>query len=471
MRDLAAAVEQEGGAAAAARGLRARRAAVHRARLHDEVVVGPVEGVGQQRLDPGADRIAFHVAGDDAQFAGNDVGRGVEPGDERAGRHHGLEAGQLGGVGAPPRHLVEEVDELRRHRHRGQLEAPLQHREIGVEALARQQRAARRAGDADDALDAQALRLRLLEKRAQDAALVGVGVGGEQGQHFAREGAAAAGARQHFGDEAAARVREQVQAGAGRGSANERQGVGDRAGAEGRVVEAVDAVAVTREDLANNGVVLRPELREGAGGLGEGAVHEHQQRPAIGRGRHRIEPAAAALERLEGVGSEAVRAGLDLAIELLRHRRGGERHCRILGEARQHLEAGEQRLPHPAARGATRRFGFEAGPAELRRHRDLDRRAGRRRRAARDRAALREQQVAGVFGMEHQRRPVGDGEDDDIFARPRRHAHRLAAAAHAADAHRCLDPAARRGGRRRRDGLAGDDEDDVACHAGRPLAG
>ena len=68
VRDLAALVEQEA-RAAAARGLGARRAAVHRARLHHQVVVGPVERVGEQRLDPRADRVGLDVAGDDAQLA------------------------------------------------------------------------------------------------------------------------------------------------------------------------------------------------------------------------------------------------------------------------------------------------------------------------------------------------------------------------------------------------------------------
>ena len=41
--------------------------------------------------------------------------------------------------------------------------------------------------------------------------------------------------------------------------------------------------------------------------------------------------------------------------------------------------------------------------------------------------------------MQDQRRPVGDAEDDDVFARPRADAHRLAAAALRADAHRRPD--------------------------------
>ena len=76
VRDLAAPIQQEAGTGAAgpvrgpiARGRGARRPAVHRAGLHHQVVVGPVEGVGQQGLDPGADRVALQVAGDHTQVA------------------------------------------------------------------------------------------------------------------------------------------------------------------------------------------------------------------------------------------------------------------------------------------------------------------------------------------------------------------------------------------------------------------
>ncbi len=105
VRDLAALVEQEA-RAAAVRGLRPRRAAVHRARLHDQVVVGPVEGVGEQRLDPRGDRVALHVAGDDAQLAGNRLGCAVQPGDDRARRAsspRGPEARRARRGGARPR--------------------------------------------------------------------------------------------------------------------------------------------------------------------------------------------------------------------------------------------------------------------------------------------------------------------------------------------------------------------------------
>ncbi len=145
--DLAALVEQEAGAG------RARRAAVHRARLHDDVVVGPVEGVGEQRLQPAADRIALQVAGDHAQLAGDRLVDAVQPLHERAVRDHRGQPGQDGRIGAPACDLGQEVQQLGQHRQAGEFERPLQHRQVGVQPLRREQRAARRAGDAHDAVD------------------------------------------------------------------------------------------------------------------------------------------------------------------------------------------------------------------------------------------------------------------------------------------------------------------------------
>ena len=165
VRDLAAVIEHEGGAC------RARRAAVHRARLHHEIVVGPVERVGQQCLQPRRDRIALDVAGDDAQIAGNRFVYRVQPPHQRAVGNLRREARNLFGVGAALRDLAEELHELRRDRHAGELQRPLEHRQVGVEPLRGEQRAARRAGDAHDALDFDAARLHFVEKRFQRLAL------------------------------------------------------------------------------------------------------------------------------------------------------------------------------------------------------------------------------------------------------------------------------------------------------------
>ena len=176
--------------------------------------------------------------------------------------HHRLEPGQLAGLGAPARDLVQEVDHLRRHRDARQLEAPVEDRQVRVEPLRREQRAARRTADAHDALAADALRLRFLDQRAQVAAVLGVGAAGEQGEHVVAERPAAARAREHLGDQSAARMTDEMDARSRRQRAHQRQRVGDRAHAEGRVVEAVDALAVAREELAHGRVVQVQSLEK-----------------------------------------------------------------------------------------------------------------------------------------------------------------------------------------------------------------
>ena len=229
---------------------------------------------------------------------------------------------------------------------------------------------------------------------------------GKQREHVVGQRATAAGARQHLGDQAAARMRQQVQARARWQGAHERQRVADRAGAEGRMIERVDAIRVAREQLANDRVVLGPELAEGARRIAERTVDEHEHSDAVAGSGHGVELASAALQRVERFDVEAIDTGLDLAVDLLRHRGGNHRGGRILDQPGDDMKAGQQRLAHPAAGCAARGLRFEAGPAELRWHGDFVRRhpnaggraAGRRRR-------LRAHEVARVFGMQHQGRP------------------------------------------------------------------
>ena len=464
VRDLGAAVEQEARRRALRR-RRARRAAVHRAGLHHQVVVGPVEGIGQQRLDPRADRVAFHVAGDHAQVAGDGLGAAVEPGDDGAPGHHRLDAGQLARVGAAQRHLVQKIDELRRDREPGELQPPLQHREVGVEALGGQQRAARRARHAHHALDLQALLLRHRDERLQFGAVHRVGLAVEQRELVGAQRAATAGTRQHLGDQPAARVRDEVQARARRQRAGERERVGDRARGHRRVVERVDAAPVAREQVAHRLRVHRPELAEGADGVDEGAVHEHQQRAAIGCRGHGGELGAAALERLrQRLGAQRVDAFVDRAVELLRGERGDDRDRRVLEQAGDDLEGAQHRLAHPATRRATCCGGLEAGPAELGRDDDLACRRACAQGAAGRVRRLGMQQVARVLRVQHERRAVGDGQHDHVFAGTRGDGHRVATAALRADLHRGFQRAAAapaRDGGAGGPGLAGDDEGDL----------
>jgi hypothetical protein len=343
---------------------------------------------------------------------------------------------------------VQEIQQFGNDRDARKLEAPGEDREVGVEPLRRQQRAACRAADADRALAADSFRLRQLDEGAQVAAMLGVVGAAKKVERLFVERRSAAGTRQHLGDQAAARMADEVDARARGQRPDQRQRVGDRADAEGRMVERVDAVTIGGEQLADGRVVQRPELGEGADGVGKSAMDEHQQRSAIGGGGHRVELATAALERIERVGRESIDAGVDLSVELLGQCRRHQLCSGILGDARDDLEAAQDRLAHPAARAAARRFGLEPGPAELGRNGDLAWRGaarGRGRKAAsRRRRALREHQVARVGRMKDERRSIGDAQDDDVFARPGRDAHRITAAALGADANRRLDAAARR---------------------------
>ena len=107
MGNLAALIEQE------CRSASARRAAVHGSRLHDEIVVGPVERVGDQRLHPRHDRIAFDVARDDAQISGNRSVHRVQPLNERAVGNLRGEPGRSFGSARLCATCAEELDEFR----------------------------------------------------------------------------------------------------------------------------------------------------------------------------------------------------------------------------------------------------------------------------------------------------------------------------------------------------------------------
>ena len=197
VRGLAALVQQEAGTA------HARAAAVHAARLHDDVVVGPVVGVGQQRLQPAADAVALQVAGHHAQVAGNGLLNAVEPVHQRRVGDHAGQAGQLGGVGAAARDFGEKVHQRRHHGHAGKFNRPLQHRQVGVQPLAGQQRAARRAGDAHDAVHHDALGAHGGGQVLQFLALRRVLGAGEEVEVLLTDGTAGH-QRQHLGHQAAA---------------------------------------------------------------------------------------------------------------------------------------------------------------------------------------------------------------------------------------------------------------------------
>ena len=178
---------------------------------------------------------------------------------------------------------------------------------------------------------------------------------------------AAAGPRQDLGHQAAARVRDQVDARPGGHRLHQRERVGNRALGECRMVQRVHAPAVMAEQPAHDLWVRRPQFAEGADGVHEGAVDEHQQRAAIGGGPDVRGLVAAFLERRrQRVGGELVHARVDGPVELACDRGSREIHRGVLGNTCDHFDGAQHRLAHPAARGAARSGGLQPGPAQAR---------------------------------------------------------------------------------------------------------
>ena len=137
---------------------------------------------------------------------------------------------------------------------------------------------------------------------AKFALLARVGGVGEEGE-VACSRRVGRNVRQHLGDEAAARMRQQVQPCALRQRVDERSGVGDRARAQRRMIERVDAAAVALKQFRDASGVLAPKLLERALGVDEGSVEQHQDR-AVDRW-HLIDLSTAALELVEATASSA----------------------------------------------------------------------------------------------------------------------------------------------------------------------
>ena len=447
VRDRAPAVEEEtrlGGA---------RAAAVHRAGLDHEVVVGPVEGVGQQGLEPRAQGVALEVARHHAQLPGQRVLGTVQPLHEGTVGQHRLQARQCGGVEALAGHVVEELDQRRQHRDARQLEQPLEHRQIRVEPLGGEQGAARRAGHAHHALDPQLLGGGKLDQLLELGAVRGIVLAGEPGGGVGTQGLGRAGARQCIAHQPAARVGEQVHSRALGHHLRQAQCVLDRRGAQRAVVERVHPAAVVFEQALHGLGVLGPELAEGAGGLDEGAVHQHQDRCVCLRGRgHCREPAAAVLESRQSARLERVHALLDLSVDL-----GGQLVGGDVGRlAAQDLEGLQQHLAEQAA-GATGSLR-RTGPRQPRRHRH----ALGRTTCLSSRLGLEQELCRGR--VEAQLRPIGEAQHHQIGRGVSIDPHLLArtAARTQADAHVlgvCGDPSASRAPF----GLAGHDEADAGC--------
>ena len=471
MRDLAALVEHE------ARAVGTRDAAVHRAGLHHQVVVGPVERVGHQRLQPRADTVAFEVAGDHAQGSGHRLVGGMQPAHQRAVGHHRRDPGQLRRIGAPLRDAADEIDQFGQHRNLRQVERPLEDREVGIEALTGQQGATGRTRRAHDAVDDDAVPMQVRDQQTEHALVLVEGVlqllargGVEALDHVAGQFAnheqfgrriveltQPGRARQHLGHQPAARMRDQVQPSARRTRQRQRVGVLDRAFAQRRVVQRVDAVAVVAEQGAHPLWMLLPELAEAARRFRERAVHEHQRGPAVGRGGHHRNRGLTFQPR-QHIGAECIDALDDLTVDALDDLVGREVLRPLAQRSGDDFQRRQQHVAEEAAGRAAGgdRMCFQTLPPQLGRHRHF---VGSRRRligstgatrAASGQAGLRQHQVASSVRVQHQRRPVGDVQHDDVDPRHRLDPLRIAGTASGAEAHRRLDGAAQPHRRRHR---------------------
>ena len=187
----------------------------------------------------------------------------------------------------------------------------------------------------------------------------------------------------------------------------------------------------------------RPELAEGAGRVAEGAVDENEQRPAVAAPAPRRACWPLPLSGSSAIGREPIDAGIDLAVDLLRHRVGDDLCDRVLDEIGDDLDAVEDRRAPPGDVASARGRGrVEAAPAEpgsgpstARRRRRLE--ASPRAPGSPPTTCARMRSCA-RFGMKVQRRAVRDVQHDDVVAGASddRHRRRPALRAHA---HRRLD--------------------------------
>ena len=252
VRDLASPVEQE------RRARRARRSAVHRARLHDEVVFRPEKRVGQQCLDPRDDRVAFDVARDHAELARDRSLRRIEPAHQRAVGNLRRKSGQQLGIGAAPCHLPQKLDERRHDGNARKLECPFDDRDVGIEAFGSEQRAARRAGDPHNPLDPDLALCRDVAQSLQRVTLRPIRGSLEERKVARPQRGVRTSARQHLGHQAATGMGNEVQASSGRADVGERQRVFDRADAECRMLEAEYPLPVVIEQRFDALGVLQP---------------------------------------------------------------------------------------------------------------------------------------------------------------------------------------------------------------------
>src|SRR4051812_9451306 len=110
-------------------------------------------------------------------------------------------------------------------------------------------------------------------------------------------------------------MRDQVEAAAFGQRFSEGDGVRDWTDAKRRMVQGVNAAAVRVEQCAYALRMVRPQLAEGARGIGERTVDEDENRIGAG-GRKTVEPGLGSFQLRQRVGVELVDAALDVIIEV-----------------------------------------------------------------------------------------------------------------------------------------------------------
>jgi hypothetical protein len=311
--------------------------------------------------------------------------------------------------------MRNEVDDRRQDGNAGKLEAPLEHGEIRVEPLRGEQRAARGAGDTHDPADPDALARHGVVQRLHVDAVLLVAFGVEEA-HIGRAISARAGAHEHFRDEPAAGMGEQIHVRVLRQRVRERHRIGDGTDRQRAVIERVDAIAVVVEDRGDVLRVVLPELVERDRRARERAVHEHERRRAVRRCIDAPGPGAAALELRQRVALQSVDAFVDLLVHLA--------HDGICGESgrgvRDDFDAVEQDIAEAAFGAATRRGSpLQASPLQPCRNANgaVARCRLRWRSAARGRRRrLRANEIERVLRAQIQRRAAGDVKHDDVLA-------------------------------------------------------
>ena len=241
-----------------------------------------IEEVGDQHRQRLEQAAGLDIAGDDGEIGVALRQPRVDQADERRLRHHRLQTRQLVRLGAAlqhaEQHLLDEGVDAAGAQRRNQLQRVQQHREVDVEAPARQRGAARRTGDADEALDPDLLLLQQRRQPPQRLPLLGalrlearqlrLGEGLPSGGHVA--------VAEQFPHQSAARVADEVEPGAVRQPLGQIEGIVDGAGRQRAVLEGVDLVAIALLDVTTPDVLLLavPEVAEAAFGARRRAVQE-----------------------------------------------------------------------------------------------------------------------------------------------------------------------------------------------------